>query len=586
MSASADPGTATPPASSDPGTAAADGPEAEAPGRSSAGALPANGSGDDLDAAHPARPGGGARTTAAVGVVATAVAAAGSWTPSLWSDEVATVSASSRSLADLWRLAGEIDAVHTTYYLLMHAWVSVAGTSPLSLRLPSALAVGLAAAGVHVLARRLAGPGTGLLAAAVFVLLPRITWAGAEARPFAFSIAAAVWLTVLLHVAVDARTNPADGPTERGRGRGVGALVAYAVLLAVGIAINLYVVLVAAAHGVTLLARTRTRSARGAVGPFVLAAAGGVALVSPLVLVALGQGGQLGTADLGVVRLAQNVAVNQWFLGETPTPTTAEGSLADALTPGGAWKPAAVLLAAACWLLVAFVVLRTLRAARGTAQPGDARTRAELVAWALPWLVVPTVLVVAGGVVSPSLYNARYLGFCAPAVALLVAAALRELEQRRAVAVGAVLVLLAAPVYASQRTESAKSGSDWLAVVDHLEDRTEPGDGVYFGPRDPFVDGVVKRSLRAVSLGYPEPFEGLVDVSLLEPPAEGGTLFGTSEPLAEATDRLEDVETLWVLRRQDRPADAATEDRLLEEAGFRVVDEWDGPQTEVLELTR
>lgn len=520
------------------------------------------------------------RTTLLVGVLAALVSAAGSWSPALWSDEVATVSAASRSLPDLVRLAGEIDAVHTAYYLIMHAWVQVAGTSTVALRLPSAIAVGLAAAGVHVLARRLGGPApaaTALVAAAVFALLPRVTWAGVEARPFAMSIAAATWLTVLLHVALaDPPGPPGAARPARHRTRRL-ALAGYAVLLAVGVAINLYVALVAAAHGVTLLARRRTR---GALVPFLVAAAAGVALVSPLLAVALGQGGQLGTQDLGLVRLAQNVGVNQWFLGETPTPTTADGSLEGALTPEGLWKPAALLLAGACWVLVAGVVVRALR--RGA--PTDAR--ADLLAWTLPWLVLPTVAVVAGSVVSPSLYNARYFGVCAPALALLLAAALRDLRPRRAVAVGAVLVLLAAPVVVSQRTASAKSGSDWLAVVGQLDGRTAPGDGVYFGPRDPFDDGVVKRSLRALSLGYPEPFEGLVDVTLLDPPAEGRTLFGTSVPLATSLDRLEDLDTLWVLRRQDRPAEAAAEDALLAEAGFRVVDVWDGPQTQVLELRR
>ncbi len=526
------------------------------------------------------------RTSVLVGAAAAVVAAAGSWVPALWSDEVATSSAASRDLGDLGRLVGEIDAVHAAYYLLLHVWTSVAGTSPLSLRLPSAVAIGVAAAGVHVLARRLAGPRTALVAAAAFALLPRTTWAGVEARPFALAIAVAVWLTVLLHVAV----GPDGGVRDDGRRVRRGALVGYGALLAVGIAVNLYVVLVAVAHGVTLLAQRRTR---GIIGAFLLAAGTGAAAAAPMVLVALGQQGQLGTPEPGLLRLARNVVVNQWFLGETPTPTTADGSLADALSPGGAWKVAALLLAAACWLLVATVVVRAARArSAGTGGAGspdrDPRSGAvrAVVTWALPWLLVPTVLVVAGSAVSPSLYNARYLGVSAPALALLLAVALRGMPTRRAVAVGALLVLLTAPVYASQRTETAKSGSDWLAVLDRLEGRTQEGDGVYFGPRDPFVDGVVTRSLRVVRLGYPEPFEGLVDVTLLETPAEGETLFGTSEPLAEAVDRLDDVDTLWVLRRQADPAGAEAEDRLLEEAGFRVVEEWDGPQTEVLQLSR
>ena len=36
----------------------------------------------------------------------------------------------------------------------------------------------------------------------IFAILPRTTWAGMEARSYAFAAAAAVWLTVLLVTAV------------------------------------------------------------------------------------------------------------------------------------------------------------------------------------------------------------------------------------------------------------------------------------------------------------------------------------------------------------------------------------------------
>lgn len=494
----------------------------------------------------------------ALGVAAAALAALWSWHVSLWSDEAATISAATRSLSELWRLLGTIDAVHGTYYVLMHGWVSLTGIGAVALRLPSALAVGAAVAGTYVLVTRLSDRRTAMAAAIVLAVLPRMTWAGIEARPFALSIALAVWSTVALEVAL-----------RRRAGRWYAA---YAVLLALATAVNLYVVLIAGAHAVTVLAQRDARALRR----FALAVVAAVAATAPISVTALGQGGQLGERHRGLVTWLRSVAVDQWFLGETPTPTTQSGTAHLVLSSADQWwKLTSVALAAVCWVVILRAVLRHR----------DGATR-RLLVWALPWTIVPTVLVVAAAVVSPTLYNSRYLGFSGPAVAILVAAGLRGLRARSVVALGVVGTLLVVPVYASQRTVTAKNGVDWVLAAAWLDGRTTPGDGVYFGPRDDLVDGVATRSLRTVSLAYPEPFTGLVDVTLLAGPVEGATLFGTSRSLEASIDRLDGLDRVWVLRREDRPADAAVEDRLLSEAGFAVVDRWLGPQTEVLELER
>lgn len=508
------------------------------------------------EAAGAAQRSAGRGTTWALAAFATLLSALGSWHPSLWSDEAATISAAQRGYGDLLRMVDHIDAVHGTYYALMHPWVALVGTSPLGLRLPSALAVGAAVAGVHVLAGRLAGPRVALLAALATALLPRVTWAGVEARPFALAMALGVWATVLLESAV-----------RRG---GAARWTGYAVLLGLGAAINMYVALLGVAHALTLVALRERRVLR----PLLLAGVGAAAIVSPVLALAAGQSGQLGVQRRGPLGLARDVLVDQWFLGETPTPTTASGaSGVDLLDPTTLWKPAAVVLALVGWSLVVTAVVRR-------------RRHPALVAWALPWLVLPPLVVLAASVASPDLYNSRYFAICAPALALLVGAALADLRTRTAVAAATALVVLAAPVYVSQRTVTAKSGADWSMVATELQGRTHPGDAVYFGPRDDLVDGVAKRSLRTASIAYPEPYRGLVDVTLIDSPADGATLFGTSAALATRVDRLADVDTLWVVRRQDRAAEAEQDDRLLAELGFTVADRWDGPQTQVLELHR
>lgn len=106
------------------------------------------------------------------------------------------------------------------------------------------------------------------VASGVFcAILPRTTWAGIEARPYALSMMAAVWLTVLL---VHAARRDA-----RRLWLGYGVALALSIVLDAYIALLLgaYVVFVVVFHrGRTVLARFTIASAAavGAVLPFLL----------------------------------------------------------------------------------------------------------------------------------------------------------------------------------------------------------------------------------------------------------------------------------------------------------------------------
>ena len=134
-----------------------------------------------------------------VGVLGAAVSLGGAGRPSFWYDEAATISASySRSLAQLWQMLSNVDAVHGLYYLLMHGWFHIFPPTEFWSRAPSGLAVGGAAAGVVVLGKQFSSRTVALSSGVLCAILPRATWAGIEARPYALSMMAAVWLTVLL----------------------------------------------------------------------------------------------------------------------------------------------------------------------------------------------------------------------------------------------------------------------------------------------------------------------------------------------------------------------------------------------------
>ncbi|WP_164983984.1 glycosyltransferase family 39 protein [Cellulomonas endophytica] len=509
-----------------------------------------------------ARPGPSAAVVALVATVLQLPALGG---PSLWTDEAATVSAATRSLPELWRMAGTLDAVHTTYYVLMHLWTAVAGTGEWALRLPSAVAVGVAAAGTYALARRTGGQALGLLAAALLVVLPRTTWMAVEARPYALATAVVVLSFVALARALE------HGAVRR--------WVLYGVLVGLAVLLNVYSVLLVAAQGATVLVHPGLRPRWRAW--LVSAAAAGLPLV-PFALAVLGQSGQVGANDTGPLGLLRNVVVNQWFLGETPTVFTRTDATATPADPfDGVWQPAAVLLAL---LALGLVVVALVRVAR---DPAARRRVAATAAWTLPWLVLPTLALVAVAVVTRS-YSPRYLSASTPALAIVLAAAVLLLA-RRSLRVGAVVlvVALALPVAASQRTENAKSGADWRQTAAAAGRLCAPGDGVYFAPRAAPTGTTVGLTTRGVSVAYPGPFQGLVDVTALRSPVAAANLVGESRLLRDAGATLRDLGAVCVVRRFDAPSAAsAADDATLRLAGLVPTDAWAGPLDEVLRYER
>lgn len=527
---------------------------------------------------------------AAIGLFAAALSVIGSWHVSLWTDEAATITSARRTLPELWRMLHTIDAVHGLYYAAMHAWVSVVGSSPFALRLPSALAAGVAAAGVVVLARRLAGPGVGLAAGLVFGALPRVTWMGIEGRSYAFTAAGAVWLTVLLLTAVRRPvpdraldSQPVGGrPADRRPRTAAAPWLGYAVLAAVSVALNVYLGLLLAAHALTLLMdRSVTWRQRWT---WLGAAVAGVLAASPVVLEAAGQTGQLGDIPLGRAQVLRQVVVNQGFLGDTPTPGSSGTQSLSALSAGSLWAPSAVVLATVSWVVVVLLLVRRRPAGRVTAGRGPV---GDLARWLVPWLAVPTAVVAGYSLLVSPMYSPRYLTFTAPAVAVLLGAAVvRVVSGRGRVVVAVVLLALSAPVYVSQRGAYAKSGTDWVSVARAVSAHGV-GDAVYFTPRRPPTGPTTTLTLRYIAVAYPAAFTGLRDVTTRTTGAADGSLTGTSTTLAASTARLAGAPVVWVLRRNDYPpAAAAADDVVLARAGFSGGPVFSGPATTVLRLVR
>lgn len=497
----------------------------------------------------PRQPLSTARRAAAFGVLAFLVSFAGSWIPSFWGDEAASVMSAERSLPSLFTMLHTVDAVHGSYYVLLHFWIDLFGSGPLAVRLPSALAVGFAAAGTVVLAEWLFSRRIAIITGLVCALLPRFTYMGAEARSYALSTAAAVWLTVLLVRLLIRRS------TSRL------AWLAYGIGFALGIYLFLYLVLLAVVHGVLVMSTSRVRTVfRHWSASVVL----GLFLASPLIAFAIGERHQIAflahrhRVGFGLV------AFGQWF--------------------GDLW------LGLLCWALILVACAAAVRSWWTTrslpgspAAPGWRGYPSGMVLL-VSWLLIPTTMLLIGNAMLLPLYTNRYLSFCAPAAAILVALGIAALPRdwARVTAVVA-FVALAAPVYVAQRTEFGKpGGSDWAKVSEVIGQNAKPGDGIVF-------DQGVKPSWRprlAMHL-YPDDYKGLDDVALLTPFDQTSGLWDAVAPLTEAGERLAAVSTVWALETTHSEESAENSDlHVLERDGFSIARKIRINRTIIYELTR
>jgi len=145
----------------------------------------------------PRRPAAAYLTWAAPAVVTAALGLFEIGGPQLWRDELATWSAASRTLPQLWAMLHTIDAVLGPYYFGLHLWMAVFGDSATAMRLPSLIAMTVAAGVVALIGRRLAGNVAGLASGLVFALIPSVSRYAQEARPYAFAMLFASLATLL-----------------------------------------------------------------------------------------------------------------------------------------------------------------------------------------------------------------------------------------------------------------------------------------------------------------------------------------------------------------------------------------------------
>jgi mannosyltransferase len=488
-------------------------------------------------------------TVAALAIVLSGAAAG---RPSLWFDEGATISASAnRSLPQLWHLLGYIDAVHGLYYLVMHGWFAVFPPTEFWSRAPGCLAVGIAAAGVVVLVKQFSTRRIAACAGVIFAILPRVTWAGIEARSYALTALAAVWLTVLLITSI-----------RRNRWW---LWLLYALALILSILLNIYLVLLVPAYAVIAPIVGQRKAVLG----WATSSAAALAIMTPFMMFAHGQRIQVAWISPLSWHSVVDVAQHQFFDNSVP------------------------------FAVLAAVIMVAALAVRLTGRWESVGDTGQLLTICAAWIVVPTVVSLIYSAITDPLYRPRYLSFTAPGMAIVLAVCIVTLARQRRV-ITAVVILLAAAAFPnyllSQRQPYAKEGWDYSQVANVISGHAAPGDCL-------LVDNArwAPGPARALVGTRPAAFRPLVDVGRGARAAEHGTLWDGQAPMRLIKSRLNKCTTVWTIATHDTALSAHQRARSLppgrvlrrapvyvtaRQLGFHIVERWQFHRTQVIKSTR
>lgn len=515
----------------------------------------------------PAR--GRLRDPLVIAVFAALISGAWAGRPSLWFDEGATISASaSRTLPELWKLLSHIDAVHGLYYLMMHGWFAIFPPTEFWSRAPSALAVGAAAAGVVVFVKQLAAPESNrtlaLCAGAIFAILPRVTWAGIEARSSALSVTAAVWLTVLFIAAV-----------RRNRAR---LWVSYALVLMVAILISINLGLLVPFYAALLPLVAPVGSRKSPVIRCAISSGVALGAMTPFVLFSHGQVFQVAWISGLNRNLFLDVVHRQFFDYSVPF----------------------AILAGAVVVAAAGTAIATRSARTSTRQAPESR---RVLLAAVAWVVIPTAIVLTYSALVEPIYFPRYLILTTPGAAVILAMCIVTVTRKpwpRA-GTGVVLLLFAAAAfpnyYFTQRGPYAKEGWDYSQVADVINAHAAPGDCLLVDNTVPWRPGPI----RALLATRPDAFRSLVDIERGFYGPKVGALWDGHVAVWLTTAKINKCPTLWTITNRDKSLPDHQVGQSLPPGsafgrapvylfprylGFHIVERWQFNRSQVVKSTR
>jgi mannosyltransferase len=434
---------------------------------------------------------------------------------SVWLDEAVVVSVAQHPWRDIPRLLAALDQHPPAYFLLMHVWQGVAGTSEAALRLPSAC-FGLASLTLtYVLARRITGEATSLLSALVVAISPFQLMSAQEARMYSLLGALCLASTIALLQGVE------QGGARR--------WIVYAIASTAMAYTHYLGLLVLASHAIWVAGWERRHLARwmGCAAAIALA----LAPWMPSFLEQLRQvhsfewyHGRLGTGLADLLGLF-SFGGSRWGMGTYFAPGTLEP-----LEQGVILLPFLILL----W--------------RGGV--GLAVDRRALALVGLPPLITVGVML-AYSSLGRSMFVPRWFSFLLPFVAVFIARGIHDVAERvtfRRQLAGAligILLLYEVPVLLRYYFDPTFQSFNWRTAAATVRQMAAPGDALVF---------VGQPASLPFTYYFREPYPAVDATSADWAPAGGGLA-----RLAAQHPRL------WIIAAVPFPA--SSRDRLLGELG-------------------
>jgi mannosyltransferase len=450
-------------------------------------------------------------------------------------------------------MLGNVDAVEGLYYVLMHGWFTIVPPTEFWSRVPSGLAVGAAAAGVVVLGKQFSSRTVALASGVVCAILPRATWAGIEARPYALSMMAAVWLTVLFIRAT--------------RRDDAWMWLCYGLVLAMSVLLDVYLLLLSPGYVAFICAFRRSRTV---VLRFALASVLAGCALTPFLIAAIGQTHQISWVAPIAHRTIEDVAIQQYFERSPPF------AILSALI---------IVTAIVLWLFTSTPLVEADR---------------QLLTLAIGWLVVPTAVIVAWSAAIHPVYTPRYLCFTAPAMAVVLGVCIGALAVTRwaAPAVVCLLAVAAAPNYVlAQRNPYAKYGMDYSQVADLITAKAAPGDCLLVNDTVTFMPAPMRPLLAA----RPDAYRKLVDLTLWQRATDRNDVFDTNLIPQVVAKPLGQCRVVWIITQADTAMHAHEQGSALppgplygvtpafavpHDLGFRLVERWQFNLVQVIKAVR
>jgi mannosyltransferase len=340
----------------------------------------------------------------------------------------------------------------------------------------------------------------------VFAILPRVTWAGLEARSSALSVAAAVWLTVLL-VAAARRNRPR-------------LWLLYALVLMLSILVSINLVLLVPVHAAMLPLLAPKKSRKAPAMWWAATSAVAVAAMTPFMLFAHGQVWQVNWIATLNRNLFLDVVHRQYFDHSVP------------------------------FAILAGVIVVAAAFARLAGVPGPGGDTRRLMLACAAWIIIPTAVVLIYSVIAEPMYYPRYLILTAPAAAVVLAVCIVTLA-RKPWPIAGVLVLCAAAAFPNylftQRGPYAKEGWDYSQVADVISSHARPGDCLLVDNSVVWKPGPI----RAVLATRPAAFRSLIDVERGFYGPKVGALWDGHVAVWLTTAKINKCPTLWTITNRD-----------------------------------